>query len=81
MKKKPIATLLQERILILDGGMGTVIQGMNLTADDFGSEALNGCNEVLNLSKPDAILSVHRQYLEAGADIIEPNTFGGTDFV
>lgn len=73
--------LISKRILILDGAMGTALQTMSLTADDFGGEALLGCNEHLVLSKPEAIKAVHMSYLEAGADIVETNTFGGTDFV
>ncbi len=69
------------RILILDGAMGTSLQTMDLTAEDFGGEAYNGCNEYLVLSKPEAISAVHESYLAAGADIIETNTFGSTDVV
>ncbi len=61
--------------------MGTMIQQMHLSPADFGGEALEGCNENLNLTKPDAIRSIHAAYLEAGADIIETNTFGGTPLV
>ncbi|WP_442950698.1 methionine synthase [Paenibacillus sp. 32O-W] len=70
-----------QRILILDGAMGTMIQQANLTADDFGGEALDGCNEMLVLTRPDVIRSIHEQYLEAGADIVETNTFGATAIV
>ena len=62
----------------MDGAMGTMLQNANLTADDFGGEQLEGCNENLNITRPDVIESIHREYLEAGADIIETNTFGGT---
>lgn len=65
----------------MDGAMGTMLQQANLTADDFGGEQLEGCNENLNITRPDVIESIHRQYLEAGADIIETNTFGGTRIV
>ncbi|MGD7009151.1 methionine synthase [Metabacillus sp. 84] len=70
-----------KRILVLDGAMGTMIQNANLTADDFGGEALEGCNEYLSLTKPDLISHIHEAYLEAGADIIETNTFGATSLV
>ena len=72
---------LKERILVLDGAMGTAIQAANLAADDFGGPALEGCNEHLVLTRPDVIESIHRGYLEAGADIIETDTFGGTRVV
>src|SRR6476659_6468634 len=73
--------LLNERILVLDGAMGTAIQARNLTADDFGGVHLEGCNENLVITRPDVILDIHRGYLEVGADIIETNTFGGTPIV
>jgi 5-methyltetrahydrofolate--homocysteine methyltransferase len=72
--------LLTERILVLDGAMGTAIQARNLNAEDFGGAHLEGCNENLVLTRPDVILDIHRGYLEVGADIIETNTFGGTSF-
>lgn len=72
---------LANRILILDGAMGTMIQQQHLTAADFGGEAYEGCNEYLNLTAPDLIRSIHEAYLEAGADIIETNTFGATSIV
>jgi len=75
----------QERILILDGAMGTMIQRLGLTEKDFhppGMEdheiLLQGNNELLSLSKPDAIQQIHEEYLEAGADIVETNTFSAT---
>lgn len=73
--------LLSERILVLDGAMGTAIQSLGLTAEDFGGPELEGCNEHLVLTRPDAILGIHRGHLEAGADIVETNTFGGTPLV
>jgi len=72
---------LEQRILVLDGAMGTAIQGLGLSADDFGGAALEGCNEQLVRTRPDVIAAIHRSYLEAGADIIETNTFGGTRLV
>ncbi|MBI4311232.1 MAG: methionine synthase, partial [Chloroflexi bacterium] len=72
---------LQERILVVDGAMGTAIQGLGLTAADFGGPQYEGCNEHLNLTRPDAIQGTHRGYLEAGADIIETNSFGSTPLV
>src|ERR1700719_3100539 len=73
--------LLRERILVLDGAMGTMLQQENLTAADFGRAHLEGCNENLNITRPDVVLGIHRKYLEAGADIIETNTFGSTPLV
>src|SRR5580704_17333232 len=73
--------LLRERILVLDGAMGTMLQQANLTAADFGGPQLEGCNEYLVISKPEAVLSIHRKYLEAGSDIIETNSFGSTPVV
>ena len=73
--------LLRERILTLDGAMGTMLQQANLTADDFGGAHLEGCNEYLVISRPDVVSEIHRKYLEAGSDIIETNTFGSTPVV
>ncbi|WP_417898287.1 methionine synthase [Bacillus haimaensis] len=72
---------LKQKILIMDGAMGTMLQQANLTADDFGGEEYDGCNEYLNITAPDVIETIHLEYLKAGADIIETNTFGGTDLV
>ncbi len=73
--------MLTERILVMDGAMGTQIQARNLTAKDFGGTQYEGCNEYLNLTRPDVITSIHEAYLAAGADIIETNTFGGASIV
>jgi 5-methyltetrahydrofolate--homocysteine methyltransferase len=70
--------LLSQRILVLDGAMGTMLQQRNLSASDFGGPALEGCNENLVRTRPDVVLDIHRKYLEAGADIIETNSFNGT---
>jgi 5-methyltetrahydrofolate--homocysteine methyltransferase len=66
---------------VLDGATGTMLQSKQPTVEDFGGEALDGCNEALNLFRPDVVVDMHRAYLEAGADIIETNTFGGTPIV
>ena len=68
-------------VLVLDGAMGTNLQVQNLTAEDFGGEEYEGCNEYLIHTKPEAVATVHRGFLEAGADIIETDTFGGTSIV
>ena len=81
MLNHPIYEQLEKRILIIDGAMGTMLQAENLTPDDFGGEELDGCNENLVITRPDIIKKVHRAYLEAGADIICTNTFGGTPLV
>jgi 5-methyltetrahydrofolate--homocysteine methyltransferase len=73
--------LLRERILVLDGAMGTMLQQENLTAEDFGGPALEGCNENLVITRPDVVLGIHRKYLEAGSDIIETNSFGSAPVV
>src|SRR5580700_7524540 len=73
--------LLRERILVLDGAMGTMLQQANLTAEDFGGPQLEGCNENLVITRPDVVSTIHRKYLQAGSDIIETNTFGSTPVV
>ena len=77
----PIHDMLRERILVLDGAMGTVLQSKDLTAKDFGGADYEGCNEYLNITRPDVVHDIHAAYLEAGADIILTNTFGGTHIV
>ena len=78
---KKIQDIIKERILVLDGAMGTMIQSYNLTEEDFRGRfhlfrgQMKGNNDVLNLTRPDVILDIHRRYLRAGADIIETNTF------
>jgi 5-methyltetrahydrofolate--homocysteine methyltransferase len=71
----------KERILVLDGGTGTALQSMTITAADFGGAAFEGCNENLVLTRPDIVAKVHDIYLEAGCDIVETNTFGATPVV
>ena len=79
------ARMLQKRILILDGAMGTMIQRYKLTEEQFRGERfathgkdVKGNNELLSLTRPDVIREIHELYLEAGADVIETNTFGAT---
>ncbi|HSR02004.1 MAG TPA: homocysteine S-methyltransferase family protein, partial [Methylophilaceae bacterium] len=90
--QKQLETLLKQRILILDGAMGTMIQQYKLTEADYRGERfaefkapagerelfVKGNNELLSLTQPQVIKEIHEQYLEAGADIIETNTFGAT---
>jgi 5-methyltetrahydrofolate--homocysteine methyltransferase len=80
-RRQALEEILETRILVLDGAMGTMLQQARLSADDFGGPALEGCNENLNRTRPDAVMKIHRAYLAAGADAIETNTFGGTRLV
>lgn len=80
-RTKLLHEVLAERILLLDGATGTALQACDLHAEDFGGPNLEGCNENLVFTRPDVVLDIHRKYLEAGADIIETNTFGGTSIV
>jgi 5-methyltetrahydrofolate--homocysteine methyltransferase len=80
-----LENLLSDRILILDGAMGTMIQRYNLTEEDFRGDRfrdfdvlLKGNNDLLSITRPDVISEIHREYLVAGADIIETNTFNST---
>ena len=82
MDKEIFLNLLKERILILDGGMGTMVQGFKLTEKDYRGKQfadwtsdLKGNNDLLCITRPDVIKSIHRQYLDAGADIFATNTF------
>jgi len=72
---------LAERIVVLDGAMGTLIQAKNLKAADFGGPELEGCNENLVLTRPELIRDIHRSYFDAGADVTETDTFGATPLV
>src|SRR5580704_4905638 len=78
---KALRELLTQRILVLDGAMGTMLQQRDLTAADFGGAALEGCNENLVETRPDVVLDIHRKYFEAGSDIVETNSFGSTPLV
>jgi len=68
-------------VLVFDGATGTSLQQMDLSAEDFGGAALEGCNEMLVVTRPDAVQAVHRQFLEVGADVIETDTFGAASIV
>jgi 5-methyltetrahydrofolate--homocysteine methyltransferase len=70
-----------KRILVLDGAMGTMIQAADLAAADFGGAQYEGCNEYLNLTRPEVIRSIHAAYFEAGADLVSTNTFGCAPYV
>lgn len=80
-----ILSEIQKRILVLDGAMGTMLQAYKFTEDDYRGErfkdypsSLKGNNDLLSITQPEAIAEVHRKYFEAGADIVETNTFSGT---
>ena len=84
---KTIAELVRERILILDGALGTMIQKYNLSEEEFRGERfveqpgqMKGNNDLLCLTAPHVIQDIHRKYLEAGADIIETNSFNGNAY-
>ncbi|XP_064119056.1 methionine synthase-like [Macrobrachium nipponense] len=84
-RAEEIHDALRQRILVIDGAMGTMIQRHKLEEDDYRGEEfrdhecnLKGNNDLLSLTRPQIILGIHKEYLEAGADIIETNTFSGT---
>ena len=64
-------------LVVFDGGTGTSFQAANLTVDDFGGDDLEGCMEILNVSRPDVVASLHRSFFDVGVDVVETNTFGG----
>ena len=76
-----LKSLLQSSIVVIDGAMGTSIQNLDLSEENFGGQQYEGCNEYLNLINPDYIRGIHRTYIESGADIIETNSFGSTPLV
>jgi 5-methyltetrahydrofolate--homocysteine methyltransferase len=78
---KALRGLLTERVLVLDGAMGTMLQQCALTAADFGGAALEGCNENLVRTRSDVVLDIHRKYFAAGSDIVETNSFGSAPIV
>ncbi|MGA2212712.1 MAG: methionine synthase [Bryobacteraceae bacterium] len=80
-RQQTLEDLLAQRVLILDGAMGTMLQQRHLSAADFGGASLEGCNENLVRTRPDVVLDIHRAYLAAGADIVETNSFGGARLV
>ena len=68
--------LVQEKVVVYDGAFGTYIQTLGLGPDDFGSEALEGCNELLVLTRPDVIATMHDEFFKVGVDVVETATFG-----
>src|SRR5436190_21261257 len=76
MPKQPYVDAARERVLIYDGAFGTYMQQKNLTADDFGGPALEGCNEMLVLTRPDLVAEMHDAFFKVGVDVVETATFG-----
>ena len=74
--RDPYLDLVAEKVVIFDGATGTWLQEQDLTADDFGGEEFEGCNDILVDTRPELIAQMHREYLEAGADVVETNSFG-----
>ncbi|MEA3306565.1 MAG: homocysteine S-methyltransferase family protein, partial [Elusimicrobiota bacterium] len=77
--EEKLKKIIKEKVLILDGAMGTYLSRFNLKAEDF--RGYDGLNEYLSISKPEVIKQVHLDYLKAGADIIETNTFGANGII
>ncbi|HEV8714619.1 MAG TPA: homocysteine S-methyltransferase family protein, partial [Candidatus Binatia bacterium] len=78
---KDLLALLRERIVLFDGAMGTSVQARQLSATEFGGPEYEGCNEYVVLTAPQVITDIHEGFLQAGSDIIETDTFGGTRLV
>src|SRR5437899_6849535 len=77
----PFLDTLQERVLVLDGAFGTFMQDQDLGPDDFGGEALEGCNENLVLTRPDLVAQMHDEFFSVGVDGVETATFGAFPLV
>jgi len=77
----PYLSAMKERVLFFDGALGTNLQLLDLTPDDFGGEHLAGCNEYLVATRPDVITTLHEQFLGVGCDVIETDTFGSFSLV
>src|SRR5579872_4845649 len=80
-REDPYLAALAERVVIFDGATGTNLQLMDLHADDFGGPALEGCNEILTVTRPDAVEKLHRSFLDVGVDAIETDSFGAFSVV
>ena len=77
----PYLKALAERVVIFDGATGTNLQLLNLSADDFGGPALEGCNEILSVTRPDVIEALHRSFFDVGVDVVETDSFGSFSVV
>ncbi|MCI0473486.1 MAG: homocysteine S-methyltransferase family protein, partial [Ignavibacteria bacterium] len=78
---KNFLEILKDKIIVFDGATGSNLQTYNLTVDDFGGRELEGCNEYLCISRPEVVKKLHTYFLEAGADVIETNSFGSASIV
>ena len=76
MSRQPYLEAVRERVIVFDGAFGTFVQGLDLGPDDFGGASLEGCNEMLCLTRPDVIEAMHTAFLEAGVDVLETASFG-----
>ena len=74
--RSPFLDLVDQRVVVYDGATGTWLQTQDLTLDDYGGEALEGCTDYLGITRPDVIAALHSAYFEVGADVVETNTFG-----
>ena len=81
MPGQPYLEAVRERIVVFDGAFGTFVQGLDLSADDFGGTSLEGCNEMLCLTRPDVIRSMHDAFLDVGVDVLETASFGSFSVV
>jgi 5-methyltetrahydrofolate--homocysteine methyltransferase len=73
--------LVKDKIIVFDGAMGVSLQGMNLSIDDWGGPQFENCSENLLYTRPDAVEKVHTSFLDVGCDVIETNSFGGSEVV
>src|SRR5687767_16024399 len=73
--------ILNEKIVVFDGAMGTYLQSLDLSIDDWGGAAFENCSENLLYTRPEAIEAVHSAFLDIGCDVIETNSFGGSEVV
>ncbi len=81
MPTQPYLAAVEERIVIFDGAFGTFVQALDLSADDFGGPALEGCNEMLCVTRPDLIANMHDEYFAVGVDVVETASFGSFSVV
>src|SRR5262245_65579518 len=78
-RRFPLLAAARERVLVFDGAMGTMIHAANLSLDDYRGK--ENCLELINVTRPDVIGAIHAAYFEAGADVVETNTFGSMPMV
>src|SRR5690349_1406890 len=76
MSRQPYLEAVQERIVVFDGAFGTFVQDLDLGPDDFGGHSLEGCNEMLCITRPDVIEAMHSAFLDVGVDVLETASFG-----